>query len=61
MAGPRTVTGSGPYPVSGPRDGVCYQWVLRTTDKAGNTSVKRSGAVWMDSSAPVTTSGHGHW
>ncbi len=50
----KTVTGSGSYPVSGPRDGVCYQWILRTTDRAGNTSADRSGAVWVDSSAPIT-------
>ncbi len=50
---PVKVTGSGPYTVSGPQDGVCYQWALTTYDKAGNAAVDRSGAVWIDASAPL--------
>ena len=52
---PVTVTGSGPYSRSGPLDGVCYQWALTTTDKAGNSAVDRSGAVWIDGSAPLAS------
>ena len=47
------VTGTGPYSVSIPRSGTCYQWVLTATDKAGNPTSARSGAVWIDTSGPM--------
>jgi subtilisin len=48
------VTGTGPFTVSIPRSGTCYQWVLTATDKAGNPTSARSGSVWIDTSGPMT-------
>lgn len=48
-----TPKGTTPFTVSGPKDGVCYQWALTSTDRVGNTSVVYTGAVWIDGSAPL--------